>query len=316
MRVAFVVEAFPVVSEPFIIDQVAGLIDRGVEVKVFSFRRGGDKEISNKFYEYEMEKITKYIDVPKNKFARLIKAIPKGISLLLKNPKAFFQALNYRAYVKDALSLNLLYWAEAFAGERFDLAHCHFGTAANKYLNIKDALGLPQKIITTFYGYDISRTIVEHGSGVYDKLKKECPLFFVMSRNARERIIKYGFSPEKVVVHPVGINIEEYPFKERIISEEEPVKILSVGRFVEKKGFDDLLMALDVARGKTNKRFNCTVVGDGPMKKEILNIAESLKLSNILDFRGYVSIKDVISLMGDMHFFVQPSKTAKDGNME
>ena len=36
MRVAFLVSAFPVISETFILDQVTGLIDRGCEVTIFA----------------------------------------------------------------------------------------------------------------------------------------------------------------------------------------------------------------------------------------------------------------------------------------
>ena len=119
-----------------------------------------------------------------------------------------------------------------------------------------------------------------------------------------------------MIVHPIGINIEEYPFKERTVSVDEPIRIFSVGRFVEKKGFDDLLRALNIVREKTKRQFICTIVGDGPMKKTILDMTEKFKLNDVLDFKGYMNIKKIISLMGDMHFFVQPSKTAKDGNME
>ena len=37
MKVAFIVGEFPAVSETFIINQVADLKDRGIEVEVFSF---------------------------------------------------------------------------------------------------------------------------------------------------------------------------------------------------------------------------------------------------------------------------------------
>ncbi len=313
---AFVVDAFPVVSEPFIIEQVAGLLDRGFDVRIVAFKRGVTHGISDKFTSYSMAGRTVYIDVPKDIVTRAIRAVPRAFSLVRKDPRGLLNAINIFRYGRDALSLNLLYWADAFAGQTFELAHCHFGSIGNKFVRIKNVLRLPQKFITTFYGYDISRAFKQYGPRLYDDLKGECSLFFVMSENARKRVIAYGFDADKVVVHPIGINVNDYPFRERMAPDNRPVGIISVGRLVEKKGFDDLVKALAIARGKTSKPFRCTIVGDGPMKHHITEMVRSLHLDPLVDFKGSMKIEDIIPLLSKMDFFVQPSKTAADGNME
>ena len=39
MRIAFIVEVFPKLSETFILNQITGLIDEGHEVEIFPSRR-------------------------------------------------------------------------------------------------------------------------------------------------------------------------------------------------------------------------------------------------------------------------------------
>jgi hypothetical protein len=45
MRVAFVVEKFPNISETFILDEIVGAIRRGVEVDVYALRKGETADI-------------------------------------------------------------------------------------------------------------------------------------------------------------------------------------------------------------------------------------------------------------------------------
>jgi colanic acid/amylovoran biosynthesis glycosyltransferase len=209
-----------------------------------------------------------------------------------------------------------LFWIEPFIGKKFDLAHCHFGTVANNFLIIKKILGLRQKIVTTFYGYDASRVFKENRSDYYDELKKESSLFFAMSNNMKERLVAQGFENKKIKVLPVSIDLQSYPYKERKSHDGEPVNIISVGRFVEKKGFDDLLRALAIVKQKSRKAFKCYIIGNGMMKDELYALTEQLKLNDIIEYKGSMNMEAIIAYFRDMHLFVQPSKTARNGDME
>jgi colanic acid/amylovoran biosynthesis glycosyltransferase len=316
LKIAFVVGVFPVISETFIINQIADLLDRGVEVEIFYFNRGAKENISQRFYNHKMENLSYCLDMPKNVFLRLILAIPKIIKILFLKPSAFFRVLNFKKYGREAFSLKLLYWSEPFLNKKFDLVHCHFGPIANKYLIIKHILNLEQKIITTFYGYDVSHIFEIKPDNYYDKLKKECPLFLVMSEDMKKRIILKGFDENKIRVLPISIDVNSYPFKERNLKENELTKIVSVGRFVEKKGFDDLLRALAIVKNKTDKKFVCHIIGDGPLKSQLYSMTKNLGLEDVVSYRGYMKLEDIIKYFLDMHFYLQPSKTAPNGDME
>ncbi len=317
LKVSFVIGIFPAVSETFIIDQVAGLIDRGVEVEIFYFKNSQLTNISSRYFEYGMKSISHSLAMPRNRFLRLLGGIPKAVRILFYlGPKSLFRSLNIAKYGKAASSLRLLYWAAPFAGRATDLYHCHFGIIADDFLIIKDIIGSKTKIVTSFYGFDVSQAVRNYGPNIYDRLKNESSLFFVMSDNMRERVIDLGFASSKVVVHPVGVDSTKQPHFSRALDEGEKVQIISVGRFVEKKGFDDLLQALAIVKQKIGSTFLCTIVGDGPLRERIHSLAESLKINDIIDWKGFMPIEKVIGLFEKMHFFVQPSKTSANGDME
>jgi colanic acid/amylovoran biosynthesis glycosyltransferase len=318
LNIAFVVGKFPLVSETFIINQIADLEERGNLVDVFSFSTGSLEHISQRFFEFGLEEKTYYLDMPDNKFRRFLQAIPKLLHVFVVSPSLFVRIFNIKKYGRDALSFRLLFWIEPWLGKekKFDLIHCHFGPVANKFLIIKELLGLKQKIVTTFYGFDVSRIFKIMGDNYYDRLKKECSLFFVMSNNMKERIIMHGFNPLKIKVLPVSIDTREYPFRERLHKSGEKINIISVGRFVEKKGFNDILKALSIVKKNTKKPFKAFIVGGGPLEKKLLKMTKDLCLEKEIEYQGYMVIEDIIEYFLNMHLFVQPSKTAQNGDME
>lgn len=315
-RIAFIVGRFPVVSETFIINQVADLIDRGIEIEIFSFRKGDKNNISQRFYEYNMFNKVHYLDTPHNLIIRVLSAIPRIIHILFTDIFLLFKILNFKNYGRKALNLNLLFKIEPFVGKRFDLFHCHFGRIANDFLMIKEILGLEQRMVTSFYGRDVSCLFEKEPENYYDKLKRESSLFFVMSHNMKDRIIDNGFDHNKIRVLPVSIDVNSYPYKERNLHNGELIKIISVGRFIEKKGFDDILRALAIVKEKSKRLFKCYIIGDGVLKDKLLNMTENLKLWDVVEFKGYMKVEDIIKMFSDTHLFLQPSKTASDGDME
>ncbi|OGM99976.1 MAG: hypothetical protein A3B91_03200 [Candidatus Yanofskybacteria bacterium RIFCSPHIGHO2_02_FULL_41_29] len=310
LRVAFIVGSFPEISETFIIDQACDLIDRGVGVEIYAFNRGGANKdhISKRYFQYGLDKKTMYLSVPANKILRIIMAGPRLVRLLLYRPASIF---------KIASNFKVLFWdLKPFFGKKYDLYHCHFGNVGSNFVMIKKVLGIKEKFITSLYGQDVSKRIKEKGIAIYRGLIEESALFFVMSEDMKRRVVGHGFSSEKVLVHPIGINLDNYNFKERAISENKEINIVSVGRFVEKKGFDDLLRALAIVKEKTSKKFRCYMIGDGPLREKIHSLAGTLGLNDVVEFKGFMAIERILDFFQNMSFFVQPSKTAKDGDTE
>ncbi|MBX4189722.1 glycosyltransferase [Candidatus Parcubacteria bacterium] len=292
-------------------------MERGFSVEIFSLHRGETNNISQVFHTYNMADYTYYLDMPGNILKRLYWAIPKAVHLLIKNPAALARAFNVKKYGRQALSLQLLFWAEPLIDKKFDLYHCHFGTVANRFLDIRYVLGSEQKFITSFYGQDVSKMFQVKGDSYYDQLKKDCSGFIAMSEFMKKRLVAKGFDENKVhAISIFGIDVNDYPFQERVFKTGEIIQMVSVGRLVEKKGFEDLLRALAIVKQKTDKNFSCSIIGGGPLEDRLHKVARDLNLEDMVSFKGFMKLQEVIKYFKQAHLYLQPSKTASDGDME
>ena len=316
MKVAFVVERFPVVSETFIINQVADLLNRGIQVHIFSFNRGDTENVSQRFYAYNLAERVTYLSLPAGRLTTYCLLLFKVLSMSLTHPLALRRIFRYRREHPHFWLTRLIFWAEPFVRTPIDLAHCHFGPAANQFLIIREMLAISPKFITTFYGYDASLTFRQQPRDYYAELQRECSLFFVMSDDMRRRLIEHGFDERKIRVLPVSIDVSSYPYAERVHRAGEMIKIISVGRFIEKKGFDDLLRAMDIVKQRSKQPFKCYIIGDGALRDDLVSLATELHLKEDVEFKGTMRIEDIITWLRDAHLFVQPSKTSRNGDME
>ena len=298
LKVAFITGPFPMMGQTFIINQVADLLERGVDIKVFAYGHGGSELISERFSQYHMSIRTYYLHPPKSMFRRVLKSFTLTLWMLFLHTRVLFRAINVFKYHREAWSLRLLFSVAQFCGKDINLVHCHFGDIALQFLNIREAM------------------LLRLGDNIYNRLKIEGDLFFVMSEDMKRRVLANGFSEKKVRVLPVSIDVASYPYRERRFEQGKSVEIVSVGRFVEKKGMDDLIRALAIVRSRCRTQFRCSIVGGGGLERSLLQLVKQLDLKDRVYFTGYMKVEDMIRYFGGMHFMVQASKTASDGDME
>ena len=117
----------------------------------------------------------------------------------------------------------------------FDVIHCHYGLNGVVGAFLKEA-GIPGKVCTSFHGFDVSRYLLKNGPDVYRPLFSKGDLFMPVSEYWRDRLIELHCPADKIVVHHMGIDPRKFPFVERRLEAGEPLRLLTVGRLVEKKG--------------------------------------------------------------------------------
>jgi glycosyltransferase involved in cell wall biosynthesis len=95
---------------------------------------------------------------------------------------------------------------------------------------------------------------------------------------------------------------------------EHPVILLSVGRLVAKKGYEDLLAALALLPPGLEWRF--VHIGGGTLRAALLSQARRLGLSRKIEWRGALAQPDVLAGYRQADLFVLASKVAKDGDRD
>lgn len=95
---------------------------------------------------------------------------------------------------------------------------------------------------------------------------------------------------------------------------DEAVVIISVGRLVEKKGYDLLLEALSRLPATLNWRF--IHIGGGDLSQRLKTRAEQLGLAPRIEWRGSRDQGEVIAALREADIFVLPSRIASDGDRD
>ena len=117
-------------------------------------------------------------------------------------------------------------------------------------------------------------------------------------------------------IHTIYHGIDPKYFEFRLPAEPQPpYRLISVGRLVPKKGYDDLLKALAILE-QTGFPFHLTHIGDGESAREIKRLAAELGLAGRTSFLGTLSHDMVRSYYRKSHLFVLACKIAKNGDRD
>ena len=147
----------------------------------------------------------------------------------------------------------------------YELIHAHFFMSALVASNIKKATGIPY--VVTFHalglvrklhqqqqdGFPAERILIEkHIVNDANLLIAECP------QDKEDLIVHYEADPTRIAIVPCGFNPKEfYPIdkaaaREKLKLPPDEKIILQLGRMVPRKGVDNVIRALGVARRNTD----------------------------------------------------------------
>ncbi len=187
---------------------------------------------------------------------------------------------------------------------RIELVHAHFGDHAAYY-----APAIPRAIpmVVSFYGYDATsfpRKGRGYGARVLRRLFRRDAVLLALSEDMRRDLIALGADPAQVEVHHLGVSLERFPFAPR--EPDGELRLLFVGRLVEKKGIFDLLEAIRDLPG-----VRLDVLGSGALEAE----ARAAAGPNV-HFRGALPPTEIPAAMAAADLLVAPSKVARSGDKE
>lgn len=310
MKIAFVFDAFPIISETFILNQITGLIDLGHSVEIFAGSRLRPEKIHPQIKEYHLlEHASYHNEIPENKFLRIVKAVWLLLLYGQRNPRAVFNSLNFFKYGRDALALGYFYKVMFFLAKgKFDIIQCHFGPNGNLAALLKE-MGISGKIVTMFHSYGIQRGI-RQGGEMYRKLFQHGDCFLSISDFNYNNLLMFGAPPEKIISHPVGINLQWFPFRAspNFSHPNESIRILSVARLAEPKGLHYGIEAVkELVHNHPSWQLKYEIVGSGPLKEELERLVEQLNLRQVVDFFGPAEQKEVLQAMQQAHIFLLSS---------
>ena len=307
MKIAFFVDAFPDLAVTFIINQIAGLLERGHEVVVFAQRPGLSQQEHPLVRRWGMAQRTHYIGGPSSRLRRL-GSVASAFAACPTRATTLTRALPPFSKGREGTSLRTFSAAVAFIdGLDFDVIHCHFGPNGNVATRIRELGLLKGPIVTTFHGYDMRMGAVSNGE-CYAPLRRAGEAFLAISGQNRRTLLQWGFDRNRIFDHPVGVDPELFPYRGERGDQDETVRVLCVANLVPVKGHLYLLRALASLRESNPElQLDVRLVGEGPERTSLQRAISQLGLSNVVSLLGALDQTAVRTELQVADFFVLPS---------
>ena len=315
--VAIVLKGYPRLSETFIAQEILSLQNMGLKYSIVSLRHPTDKRT---------HPVHKEITAPVNYLPEYLYQEPFRVL------KAWWQVRKLSGY-KKALSI----WFEDLKRDRSPNRVRRFGQAlvlarelpADVTLLYAHFLHTPASVaryaaIIRGVGWSCSA----HAKDIWtspdweksEKLSDAEWLVTCTATNAEHLKGLAGTTPDKVHLLYHGLDFSRFPSRQLPYSRRngsdptEPVILLSVGRAVEKKGYDVLLGALSQLPRSLNWRL--IHIGGGALSNDLKKLAQSLGIESHIDWLGAQSQEEVIIQYKAADIFVLASLVAKDGDRD
>lgn len=229
-----------------------------------------------------------------------------------------------RAFWSALRRLRLLHAAEGRAMRQLgaSLVHVHFGVDGTDAWPSLRGLQLP--VLVTLHGYDINIETRwwQAGNGgpqhrdyhqqLVAMAQDERVHFVAVSRAIQRRAVEVGIPADKVRVLHIGVDPREFKPAGLPIGQ-RPLRVLFVGRLVEKKGCEILIRAMAKV-GRQVPNAELMVIGDGPLRAQCESLAAELHAP--VRFLGSQSSAQVKAALDESRIFCLPSVRASDGDDE
>src|SRR3954447_18394744 len=178
---------------------------------------------------------------------------------------------------------NALFFVDVFERERVDHIHVHFANrAAHTALFVKAISGIPFSV--TAHGQDFMTDL-----GSTELLREICAgAEFVGAETDYSRDLLASACPDsadKIVRIYNGIALRKFDAATAAPSAADSVRLVSVGRLVQFKGFDVLIDACAELR-RRDLHFTCEIIGEGELREDLQARIARHRLANHVTLSG------------------------------
>src|SRR3984893_14491634 len=290
-KFGYLFERFPAFTQTFCAREVAELYLQGTAPPVYSIRRPTETRPSN----IPLEDIPVYYLPETNSLEFKIRT--KLISSRLKGLWSGSGDLRDKGRFREA----------AYLGQRLQKAeishvHVHFaGLACRTAWWLKRLFGITYSF--TGHANDIFCPKPDQRVSLGELVREAS--FIVVVSDFGTKWLRRGFPDSAHKIHRVYNGLDLSVFKSAV-SEHHPVRLLSIGRLIEKKGFKFLIEACRLLRS-SGLPFVCQIVGEGPEHDRLEELILEYHLSESVRLLGPLPQTDLVEILAQSSIFVFPA---------
>jgi glycosyltransferase involved in cell wall biosynthesis len=311
---AFILKGYPRLSETFIAQEIAALEARGLDILIVSLRHPTDKHRHPVHGEIK----AKVIYLPEYLYQEPLRVLRAWWKVRRWPTYPGVRRLWLRDFWRDRTTNRGRRFGQALvlAAElegRVAALHAHFihtpGSVARyaaKLMGLKYSISAHAKDIYTIPDWEKAEKLGDAA-------------FAVTCTSVGAAHLTSLAPPGRVSLCYHGLDLARFPPPPSRPPRDggdasDPVRIVSVGRAVAKKGYDDLLDALARLPRELSWRF--VHIGGGVLSKQLKQKAAELGLGARIEWRGAQPQSGVIAALREADLFVLAAKVAADGDRD
>jgi len=314
-RIAIVVKGYPRLSETFIAQEILALEERGLDLEIWSLRHPTERAVHpmNRKIKARVTYLPEYL------YEEPLRVL-KGAFWCLRQ-KGFGAAFKafWRDLKRDFTANRVRRLGQAFVMARelpAEVKHLHV-----HYLHTPGSVVRYAALLT-----GRSWSFSAHAKDIWTtpdwekREKMQEALWGVTCTAHGAQNLQALSPPDRVSLVYHGLDLSRFPTppESRPLRDGtdpmDPVRIVSVGRAVAKKGYGDLIQALAALPGHLHWRF--AHVGGGELLSSLKKQAQQAGIGDKVAFLGAKAQPDVIALLREADLFVLPSKKAASGDRD
>ncbi|KPF71081.1 glycosyl transferase [Bosea sp. AAP35] len=314
-RIAIAMKGYPRLSETFIAQELLGLQQRDVPFEIWSLRRPTDvaRHLMHNQITAPVSYLPEYLHEEPGRVLRGV------MSALLRPGFLWLLPAFLRDLARDRTRNRLRRFGQACVMARelpAEITHLHV-----HYLHTPASVIAYAAVLR-----GISWSFSAHAKDIWttpdwEKREKIAAATWgvTCTRDGYRELARLADRPDKVALVYHGLDLARFPQPPARVARDgsdpsEPVRFVTIGRAVEKKGFDDLLAAL--AQLPASLHWRLTHIGGGEKLKALQAQAVDLGLADRITWAGPKAQGEVVAALREADLFVLPSKQAGDGDRD
>lgn len=287
---------------------VAGLLARGHEVTVVPFVPSPDPAQG-------LDAVRDVVDAsapkPPTPTSQLEWMAMRASAVLRHRGRPVVFALDASIPLPASRGRRLLFAERCASFGGIDVVHAQFGHTLAAAVALRRHGVTRAPVVLSVHGQDVNVNAQADPKG-FAALARQCAAVTVGTEVMRDVVTGLGVDVAQTRLWFQGVEVARPSVRP---PRSQEFRVLSVSRLVAFKGVDDSLRVIAAARDRIpNLRY--TVVGDGPERAALEELARSLHVDDITQFVGARDHADALAMHGRADVFLQMGKLGPDGSKE
>ena len=291
-RLAYLFSRYPVVSQTFCDSEMFALGRLGFEIEIGSLNRP-----PNSFRHERLDRLKAEIHYPPP---------PDLLDALAKTPE-FKSKLGdmieehgetYGTGYKPATrARNAWYFADLFRRLGVQHVHVHFANRATHTALFLKKLGFP----FSFTAHAQDFTFDLGSNALLSEMAREAEFVVAVSDYSRELLCEMcPESADKMVRIYNGIDLNDFPAAP--VKQQKPLRLVSIGRLIDFKGFQHLIGACGILK-KRGIAVDMRIIGEGPVRPDLEDRIRKENVGDMVKLLGVKSQEEIKRELAEADIF-------------